>query len=261
MHDRDGAWRQGGEAADGGSGIYRDSGRTEFFLGIERRRQDVSVRDRRAVAELKEQIAAEQRPRCFLENQSRVPAVRNVRRVDAPYALAAQIEHLAVRERARWPRRGVVKPYIAADSSMRRGRIRRRIEPFVERTAFVGFHVAERDPSQLLQIEQSRGGGRDRRKEKTLPAMKQHRLVCIDQELIEGDAGGRRYLGDKRGEPVDMIRDLIDSGFHAAHSRKVRKTYYLYVRYVLHLVKRVLSEYFVSQMRCRIYAPRPLGCG
>src|SRR5262249_54028811 len=103
-------------------------------------------------------------------------------------------------------------------------------EPFVERSAFVRLDVAEGYPLEPLEIDDPCGCRRNRGKQKALPAMKQQRLVRIDQELVESDAGGGGDPGDINGEGIKELRDFIDSRFHDSHSGLSRaKTYNLYV--------------------------------
>src|SRR5262249_45312226 len=150
-----------------------------------------------AVAELKKQIAAEQGPGGFFEDEPGIPAVRNVRRVDAGGALASQIERFSILERPRSTDRGIVEPDVTSYPSVRRGGVGRRSEPFVERTAFVRLHVAEGYPAQPLQIGDSCGGGANAGKQKALPAVEQQRLLSIDEELVEGDSGRRSSIGQE----------------------------------------------------------------
>jgi hypothetical protein len=41
------------------------------------------------------------------------------------------------------------------------------------------------------------------------------RFVPQDQELIEGEAGGRRDIGHKGREPVNAVGNLSDFGLHS----------------------------------------------
>ena len=40
------------------------------------------------------------------------------------------------------------------------------------------------------------------------------RLVAEDQELVEGEAGGRGDVRHKGREPIDAVGDFVDLGFH-----------------------------------------------
>src|SRR5262249_51177398 len=107
---------------------------------------------------------------------------------------------------ARLPPKSIVSPSFSArggrtavsfsqmlhpNPPVRRGRVGRRREPFIERTAFVRLHVAEGYPAQPLQIDDSCGRRANAGKQKALPAVEQQRLVSIDEELVEGNSGWR----------------------------------------------------------------------
>lgn len=97
---------------------------------------------------------------------------------------------------------------------MRGSRLRRCRQPFIHRFAFVGLDVAERNPSQPVDRDNSAGRCRNRREQESLPAMEQKRLVGVDQKLVEGQAARTcrsRYEGR---QPINLFGDLIDSGFH-----------------------------------------------
>jgi hypothetical protein len=47
-----------------------------------------------------------------------------------------------------------------------------------------------------------------------LAAVEEHRLVAVDQELVEGEAGGRGHLGDPGRHPIDARGDLADLRLH-----------------------------------------------
>src|SRR5581483_1864957 len=144
---------------------------------------------------LEQKIAAEQRAGGFLEDQACIPAMRNVRSVEPPHAASAQIDHFVVGERARRAEGAVVKPDVASDSAVRRNRVGRGGKPFVERSALVRFDVAEGYPPKARESDYPRRRGRDGREQRALSAVKQHRLVSIDEELVEVDSGGRGDVG------------------------------------------------------------------
>ena len=85
---------------------------------------DVVVRERRAVAERGEEIAREQRARRLLVQHHGVPAVRYVRRSQEAYPFAADVENLAVFERARRARRLISERDHAADLALHRRGVR-----------------------------------------------------------------------------------------------------------------------------------------
>ena len=83
----------------------------------------------------------------------------------------------------------------------------------VHRPALVRLDVAEGDPPQ-----RSTGTiGRDRlaheREHRPRTGVEQQRLLVVDQELVEREAGGAD-LGHEGGQAVDAVGDLVDSSLH-----------------------------------------------
>ncbi len=97
-------------------------------------------------------------------------------------------------------------------------------EPGVHGAALVGFDVAKGYPAQALQRNEARCGGRDQGKHCPGTAVKQQRLRRLDQELVEGKAGGRSDLADICREPEDTVRDLVDCCLHIILRRAERRT-------------------------------------
>ena len=167
----------------------------------------------RGIAHVGEQVAAEERARRLLVHQPRVPAVRHVRGVEAPHAPAAEVDHLAVGERARRAGGLVVEPDGAADGAVGDGGGGGGVEPLAERAALVGLDVAERDPAQPAQVGDPRRRQGDRGEQGALAAVEQERLVGVDQELVEGEPA-RPHLRHEGGEAVDPLGDLVDPRVH-----------------------------------------------
>ena len=120
------------------------------------------VGKRRAIAELREQIAAHQRAGRFLEEHAGVPAVRRVRRVDD--------SGRACRRRGRSPRRRASARGVRSAKSLSDTmqpvrpcaavRLGRGGKPLVHRAAFVGLEMAEGDPAQALGRDDAAQGVR-----------------------------------------------------------------------------------------------------
>jgi hypothetical protein len=140
--------------------------------------------------------------------------VRNVRRVDVAHAPAAEIEHLAVGERARRAVGEVVDRNHARGRAVHDLRARRHAEPFVHRAAFIGLDVTEADPAQRLDRDEPADRFRQGREHGAQAAMKQHRLFGADQKMIEGETDRRRDVGHVHRQPIDAGGDLVDSGLH-----------------------------------------------
>jgi hypothetical protein len=74
--------------------------------------------------------------------------------------------------------------------------------------------MAESDPAQLLDRDEPPDRLRQRRKHLAQPAVKQHRFVGADEEVIEGEAGGRRDLGNVHREAIDAVGNLVGLDLH-----------------------------------------------
>ena len=190
----------------------------EHLLGGQRRLDDVVGGERRAGADLGEQVAAQQRAGRLLEQHLGLPAVGHVRRRDLAHPLAAEVDHLALGERPGRPVAQVVERHVAAERavgdlavrarrratcSSRRTRRPRRGRSVIQRSDSTGSTVATASATS---------GNMPAR-----PGVEQQRLVGGDEELVEGEAVGAD-LGDPGRDPVDAVGDLVDGGLHGFHA-------------------------------------------
>jgi hypothetical protein len=74
--------------------------------------------------------------------------------------------------------------------------------------------VTEADPAQLLQREYFRERSGDQRKHRSLTAVKQQRLFGCDQELVEGEPGGRCDVRNMGRQAENAVGDLGNLRFH-----------------------------------------------
>src|SRR6185312_16558532 len=118
---------------------------------------DIIARHGRPVAAMREKIAAKERGAGFFEKQPRIPAMRQMRRVEMANALAAEIEGLVIAQRAQAIGQ-IADPDPAANRPMHDGGAGRRLEPIRERAAFIGLDMAEAYPAQLSDGENPRDG-------------------------------------------------------------------------------------------------------
>ncbi len=151
----------------------------------------------------------------LLVEHDRVPAVRDVRGRQEAHALAAEVEHLAVRERARRPVGLIPERDHAADLALRGRRLRGRGQPLVERAALVGLEVAVADPAQARERHDPRQRLADPGIERAHAGVEQQRLLGVDQDLVEREPA----LRGERREPVDAGSDLVGTG-HAWSPRQ-----------------------------------------
>src|SRR5690606_32815898 len=96
-------------------------------------------------AALREEIAAKQRARRQLVDEAAVPTVRHVRRVEPLDRVPAELEPLTVREAARRPVGIVAHADEGTDTAAYGLRVRRHGQKLVQRAAFVGLEVRERN--------------------------------------------------------------------------------------------------------------------
>ena len=102
---------------------------------------------------------------------------------------------------------------------MGRLRLRRGSEPRLECAALVGLDMAETDPAQPCQVEDASRRRRDRWEQSGLSAVKEERLLGVDQKLIEGESGRPRRRDESR-QTIDVIGDLA---YFAGHRRFPRR--------------------------------------
>ena len=119
----------------------------EFFCR-ERWSDDVCVSYRGAIACMREHVSAKKGLCGLFEKYTRLPVVRDVWRIDVPYAPTAEIDHLAICELARWSIAKVVERHHAADCAMCHLGTRRSGKKVVHRSALIGLDMSEGDPSQ-----------------------------------------------------------------------------------------------------------------
>lgn len=136
-----------------------------------------------------------------------------MRRVEPAHPLAAEVEHLVVRERARRAVGHVGEPDVAAGQAVRRLGVGRGGEPLVERAAFVALDMGAGRPAQLRERDHGLHRLDDQREEAALAVVEEQRLVGVDQELVEGEAGRADGVHEGR-EPVDAGGDFGYGGFH-----------------------------------------------
>jgi hypothetical protein len=87
----------------------------ERILSRDRGREDAAFRRGQSLADLREQVAAKQSLGLLFEDKPGIPAVRDMRRVDAPHPFATEIEHFAVGEYVRCAVGRVIEPNRLAD--------------------------------------------------------------------------------------------------------------------------------------------------
>ena len=112
-----------------------------------------------------------------------------------------------------WPVGEVVDRHQASDRGVGDLRVGRGGEEEVHGAALVGFEMTEHDPAKPFQRQQRSDGFGYAREHGPRPGVEDGRLVGVDEELVEGEAG-RPDVGDERGQPVDAVGDLVNASFH-----------------------------------------------
>jgi len=134
----------------------------------------------------------------------------HMRRREELQTVTAGAKNLAVRQRARRPFGEIVDHHLGADDAAHRLGLRRRLEPLIEGTAFVGLEMAEADPAKRRRLDH--GCHRFERRRKHLPhaGVHQKRLIVLDEKLVELNT----ELSMKRGQPINSRRNLGHCALH-----------------------------------------------
>src|SRR4051794_28684100 len=185
MHETKSAGAQLCQHTNGWTRRGCEAGGPEDVLCHERGSRDLLLGQGWASTEGGEQVAAQQRLGCLLEEQAGIPAVGNMWRFDPANPLAAQVQDLAILKRAGWAVGEVVYRDDAAHSAVSDLRVRSSPEPGVHGAAFVGLDVPERDPPQPCQWHHAFYRCGDQRKHRAWTGVEQERLLRIDEELVE----------------------------------------------------------------------------
>src|SRR4029079_7763457 len=139
--------------------------------------QYVRARNWFHVADLVEEIRAEERTGVLFEQDAGVPAVRQVRGGNVPVLVAAGFDHLVLRKAAGRTNGEVLDvdrgAHLAADGLGARSNR----EPGVQCAALVNLEVTPADPAQSGGVDQRRNRVADLGEHPTHAGMKQQRLV------------------------------------------------------------------------------------
>ena len=162
--------------------------------------------------ELGEQVAAEQGARRGVVQESAFPSVRQVRRIDPLHRMLPEREVLLI---GKHPRRTVGQipdghhcgDLPAEGHGPRRGR-----KELIERSAFVGLDVRERDIPKRRHRDDAPDGVAHGFEQHARTGVEQQWLGIADQILIEGKATRDDARRDGSADPEDVLRDLVDAG-------------------------------------------------
>jgi hypothetical protein len=110
--------------------------------------------------------------------------------------------------------REVVDRHFAAQRAMSDLGVRGGRQPLVHRPGLVGLQVREPDPPHPFKRHHSFHRHGHQRKQRAHAAVVEQRLLSVDEELVDREAGRRRHVGQVGGEPVDAVGDLIGPGLH-----------------------------------------------
>lgn len=151
-----------------------------------------------------EEVAAEQGAGCLVVEVAGFPAVRQVRGVDPPESVSADVEHVTVGEWSRFSVSDVADGDHAAGGAGHGGGVGGGGEPLVERAALVGLDVTEADPSQSCEWGHGRHSIGDRGEEGAEPGVEQQWFLAEDEVLVEAEVD----LVEVGRELVDAVGDL-----------------------------------------------------
>lgn len=183
--------------------------------------EDVAVGQRPPVAQLGEQITAQQGRRRLLEQEPRLPGVGDVRRVEVAKPKGPDDLDLAVGEGPGRPVGHLVQRHRTPEAAVGHLRVGSDRQELVHRAALVGLDVTERNPPQPLHRHDPFDGLAHGREHRAVPRVEQERLVVVEQELVEGEAGRPDRRGEGR-QPVDPRTDLGNVRGHGLSLRIYR---------------------------------------
>ena len=170
--------------------------------------RDVGGRDRFEVADLVQQVRAQQHAVGLLEQHAGVPAVRQMRRGHEAEPVATRLEPLVDAQRTRRAVREVVDVDHRADDADDRGRLGGNRQPLVERAALVHLEVAPADPPQRRRVDHFRQRLAHLREHPAHAGVEEERLLVADQEMIELQI---ERLGI-HADAVEIRGHFVDSG-------------------------------------------------
>src|ERR1035437_3659246 len=213
MHQGEGAWGEGREPVDCLGCCRGQAGVGEQVFGLLGWAEDVGFGQCWSVAQVSEQVPAQQRLGGFFEQHPGLPCVRHVGCVQVAYAHPAQGDRLAVGQGSGRAVGHLVQGYLAASRTVCDLRLGCDGEELVHCAALVGLDMAERDPAQPVNRHDPLDGCPDTGKHCAMAGVEQQWLVVVQQELVEGESAGSdlRYKGR---QPVDPGGDLINGGGH-----------------------------------------------
>ena len=189
-----------------------------MIFGLDGRADDVGLGQRWSVAQVSEQIAAQQRPGRLSSNSTLASQACGTWGVSMWRTRLAPSSMTSPSAKGRGGRSAIslietMQPSPPwATCGVRRGG-----QELVHGAALVGLDVTERDPAQPLDRHDPLDGFADAGKHRAVAGVEQQRLVVVDQELVEGEPV-RADLGHERRQPVDIRCDLVDFGGHRRSS-------------------------------------------
>jgi len=132
----------------------------------------------------------------FLEKDSCIPAMGQVRGTDKTEAVLAGLEHGILRHGMGRAHREVAHVDQGADFTAYGKGIGGDLQPFVEGTAFIDFEMAEPDPPEVSRVDQAAYGFAQGREHPFHARVVKHGLVVPDQEMVELQVHLRHVQGD-----------------------------------------------------------------
>src|SRR5450631_397896 len=213
MHQGEGARGEGREPVDRLGCCRGQAGVGEQVFGLLGWAEDVGFGQCWSLAQVSEQVPAQQRLGGFFEQHPGLPCVWDVGCVQVAYAHPAEGDRLAVGQRSGRAVGHLVQGDLAAARAVRDLRLGGYGEELVHCAALVGLDVTERYPAQPIYRHDPLDGRPDTGKHCAMAGVEQQWLVVVEQELVERESGGSD-LRDKGRQPVDPGGDLINGGGH-----------------------------------------------
>jgi len=214
VHDGQSFWFKIGQRpqhAFGLAGVRHVAGQRpllQLLHRFARRPNQVGRGDRLEIAEVMKEIGAEKRLARLLEQHTRIPSMRDVRRAIEPVAILASSQDVLRRHAARRADGEIVHAHELANESANWLGLGRKLKPIIERADFVGLEVAPGDVAELCRVHDLCDRLAQRREHALKAGVEKERFFVAHEEVIELHVKVRNV----NGQPKQVRGNFVNRG-------------------------------------------------